>query len=72
MNTELKLVDFFKPEGYNDRIILYFGSKDLEVYKGKDWEVTPYEDIAGQVEQKVECKVQYLLSNHVAFRSLKT
>jgi hypothetical protein len=67
-NKELKLVDFFKPEGFNDRIILYFGSNNPKDYTGDKWDITPYEDIAGQVEQKVECKIQLYFNNYAVFQ----
>lgn len=72
MNNETKkliLVDFFKPEGFNDRIILHFGSKNLEKYSGEKWDVTPYEDIAGPVStEPVELMTCYTFTNYVAFQ----
>lgn len=65
---DLILVDFFKPEGFNDRILLYFGSKSLDEYSGRKWDVTPYEDIAGQVIGGVESIQFFKLTNYVAFQ----
>lgn len=67
-DKKLRLVDFFKPEGFNDRIILYFGSGELEDYGGDRWNITPYEDIAGQVTNQVEMKIHYIFSNYAAFQ----
>lgn len=68
-DNKLKLIDFFKPEGINNKIALYYGDKDLHNYQGEKWDITPYEDIAGMVNMThVKHKNTYTLENNVAFQ----
>ena len=70
MNKEdLILIDFFKPEGKNDEIALYFGSD--ENYTGDKWDITPFEDIAGMVYYKyIKHKTHHLLKDFVAYQPI--
>ncbi len=68
-NEDYKLIDFFKPEGLHDRIILYYSNKEQENIRGNHWDKKHYEDVAGQVDDKdTDFKVTYFLRNHVAFQ----
>ncbi len=68
-NNDLLLIDFFKPEGLHDRIILYYSNGNVEEIRGKEWDKKHYEDVAGQVaDEDTIFRVTYLLKEHVAFQ----